>query len=191
MPNPPEIPKLAALTLDAIRSATATYLEDGNAARWEKTVASALSRGHQAAYILGAAERLGVSIESGLITPRNLSRAERDTIKASVSEQLDYLKRFIDVAGDLSDAQIQARADQYALATKQSYWRGWSGDEEISCTPGDCASCYSRCRCYLDRQEDGIHWICAEDDRSCPECVERANTWPFSDQTGMNGDSAE
>jgi hypothetical protein len=178
MPTPPAIPRLSALTLDAIRDATERYQNDGDTDRWERTVQQALARGHQAAYLLGIAERLGVDIDSGLITPRNMSRAERNELKGIVVEQIDYLERFIDVAGDLSDAQIQARADLYALGVKQTYWTGWAG-EELECVPGGCEECYGNCRCALERQDDGVHWICSDDAHSCGACRERGATWPI------------
>jgi len=116
MPNPPEVPKLAALTLEVTRTATARYLEDGDAARWEKDVSTALTRGHMAAYISGLAERdTGGKIRAFLswfVGDWALSKDDRQAIKTTVAEQLDYLKRFVDIAGDLSEDQIKARADQ-------------------------------------------------------------------------------
>jgi hypothetical protein len=187
MPQPQDIPRLGALTLDAIREATDRYLEDGNAARWEKAISQIVTRGHMAGYLLGASERLGVSLDSGLITARNLSRAERDDLKALISDQLDYLKRFIDIAGDLSEAQIRNRADQYALATKQSYWQGWAGDAELDCIPGSCPECYANCRCSLRHEADGIYWDCADDAHSCEACSQRGAMQPYAAHGGSNG----
>lgn len=178
MPQPPAIPRLSALALSEIRAATARYHQDGDTERWEQSVARTLAKAHQAAYLLGVAERLGVPLDSSLLNARNLSRAERDELRAIVQNQVDFLARFVDVADDLSQAAIDARADLYALAPKQTYWTGWAG-EGLECAPGACPNCYSNCRCSLERRDDGIHWICAEDDRSCPGCVERANLWPF------------
>jgi hypothetical protein len=178
MPQPPAIPRLNALALSEIRAATARYHASGDAERWEQSVAKTLAKAHQAAYLLGAAERLGVPIDSPLLNARNLSKAERAELTGIVQTQVDYLARFVDTADDLSAAAIDARADLYALAPKQTYWTGWAG-EDLPCTPGSCPDCLSNCRCALSREADGIHWLCAEDDRSCAGCVDRANTWPL------------
>lgn len=178
MPTPPAIPRLNALALAEIRAVTARYHQDGDAEHWEQSVARTLAKAHQAAYLLGVAERLGVKVDSPLLNARNLSRAERDELKRIVQAQVDFLARFVDVVDDLSEVAINARADLYALAPKQSYWTGWAG-EALECVPGSCPDCLSNCRCGLERQSDGIHWICAEDDRSCGGCLERANTWPL------------
>ena len=179
MSGPPAIPKLSALALAEIRAATTRLQETGDLDRWEITIQKTLGRAHQAAYLLGLAERLGVDLSSGLITPRNLSRAERAELKAIVAEQLDYLRRFVDVAGGLSDAQIGARADLYALAPKQSYWRAWAGGADLECLPGSCEECYSNCRCHLERQADGIYWNCTADAASCSSCRERGAQRPY------------
>ena len=183
--QPPAIPRLNALALTKIRNATARYHQDGDTERWEQSVAKTLAKAHQAAYLLGVAERLGVPVGSSLLNARNLSRAERDELKGIVQTQVDFLARFVDVADDLSEAAISARADLYALAPKQTYWTGWAG-EDLECTPGSCPDCLSNCRCSLERKEDGIHWICAEDDRSCGGCLERANTWPLADEADQS-----
>jgi hypothetical protein len=190
MPQPPAIPRLNALALAELRTATARYHQDGNAARWETSLQKTLARAHQAAYLMGSAERLGVRPDSPLLNPRNLSRVERGEIQAIVQTQVDFLARFVDIAPDLSEAAIDARTDLYALAPKQTYWTGWAG-EDLDCVPGSCPDCYSRCRCSLSREDDGIHWECAEDDRSCDGCVERGNTWPLADQLVTSDESAE
>ena len=179
MSGPPAIPKLSALALAEIRAATARLQQDGDLDRWESTIQKTLAKAHQAAYLLGAAERLGVPVDSPLLNARNLSRAERAELKDIVAEQIDYLRRFVDVAGDLSDAQIGARADMYALAPKQSYWRAWAGGEDLDCLPGQCEECYSNCRCSLDRQPDGIYWNCTDDAHSCASCRERGAQRPY------------
>lgn len=178
MPTPLAIPRLNALALSEIRATTQRYHRDGDAERWERGMQKTLAKAHQAAYLLGASERLGVKLDSPLLNPRNLSRVERGELTAIVQTQVDFLARFVDVADDLSEAAINARADLYALAPKQTYWTGWAG-EALECTPGSCPDCLSNCRCGLERQDDGIHWICAEDDRSCAGCLDRANTWPL------------
>lgn len=177
--QPPEIARLNALALDEIREATDRYLQDGDDGRWESSLARTIAKSHQAAYLLGASDRLGVPLDSPLLNPRNLSRAEREQIKSIVQDQVGFLKRFIDVAGDLSDDQVLARSDLYALAPKQTYWTGWA-DRTLDCVPGGCEECFGNCRCYLTREADGTHWICVDDHHSCGSCRDRAATWPLT-----------
>lgn len=173
------IPKLNALALAEIDRVTERYLKDQDVDRWERDAAKVIARAHQAGYLLGLSERLGVPVDSPLLNNRNLSRAEREELKLIVQTQLNFLSRFADVVGDLSDSQVLARAQLYALAPKQTYWTGWAG-EPLDCVPGGCEECYGNCRCTLRRESNGIHWDCAEDDRSCTACVNRGNTWPIS-----------
>ena len=60
---------------------------------------------------------------SGLVTSRNLSKAERKGLETAVAAQRPYLTRFAsDVrSGKLCDAQIQARADLYAGPVRATY----------------------------------------------------------------------
>jgi hypothetical protein len=88
MPQPPAIPRLNALALAEIRAATARYHQDGDAERWEQAVAKTLAKAHQAAYLLGVAERLGVPLDSPLLNARNLSRAERAELTGIVQRRL-------------------------------------------------------------------------------------------------------
>lgn len=179
MPTPPAIPRLNALALSEIRATTQRYHRDGDAERWERGMQKTLARAHQAAYLLGAAERLGVTPDSPLLNPRNLSRVERGELTAIVQTQVDFLSRFVDVADDLSEAAINARADLYALAPKGTYWTGWAG-EDIGCVPGGCEECYGRCRCTLRRESDGIYWDCLDDPASCGACSERGAMQPYA-----------
>lgn len=179
MTNPPAIPRLSALTLTEIRAATQRYHQDNDAARWELSVARTLAKAHQAAYLLGVAERLGIPVGGALLNARNLSKAERAELKAIVQAQVDFLSRFVDVADTLSEAAINARADLYALAPKQSYWTGWAG-EDLECYPGGCGECFGSCRCSLRREDDGIYWDATNDARVCASCAERGAMQPYS-----------
>lgn len=179
MPTPPAIPRLNALTLDAIRTATQRYHQDGDAARWERDVAKTLAKAHQAAFLLGISERLGVPLDSPLLNARNLSKVERAQLTAIVQTQVNFLGRFVDVAPDLSEQAIDARSDMYALAPKQTYWTGWAG-EDLECYPGGCEECYGKCRCNLRREGGDIYWDCLDDAASCGSCAERGAMQPYS-----------
>jgi len=175
--TPPAIPRLGALTLAEIRAATQRYHQDGDAARWELSVARTLAKAHQAAYLLGLAERLGVKLDSALLNTRNLSRAERAELKQIVQSQVDYLRRFVDVADTLSEAQINARADLYALAPKQSYWQARTTGADLPAMPGDGSTeCLVNCGCAWEEQPDGWYWMRGKND-SCTTCVQREQEW--------------
>lgn len=176
--QPQSVVRLNALALAEIEKATERYLVDNDPVRWERSVAQTLAKAHQAAYLVGASERLGVPVDSPLLNSRNLSRAEREELNQIVQTQIDFLTRFVDVADGLSPDQISNRASLYALAPKQTYWQGWAG-EELECLPGGCEECFGNCRCTLSREPDGVHWLCADDDRSCSACSTRGATWPL------------
>ena len=179
MKQPASIPRLNALTLAEIQKWTAKYHANGDTEAWERSIQKTLAKAHQAAYMLGAAERLKVPINSPLLNARNLSRYERDQLKSIVSTQLDFLSRFVDVSGGLSPEAIDVRADLYALAPKQTYWTGWSG-QELECVPGGCEECFGNCRCSLRRETNGIHWDCADDSHSCDSCRQRGSMSPYA-----------
>jgi len=161
---------------DAIASATTAYTDGGSLRAYEKEMQRIIARGHSAAWLAGTSERMGIPLDSPLLSQSRLSRAERADIKALVSSQLEYLKGFTDAAGDMSPEAVAARANLYAGATRASYYKS-ATEADLPCYPGGCPSCYGRCRCDLETRDDGIHWICLDDPSSCSDCVERGNTW--------------
>lgn len=122
---------LHALALVAIQDATQRLADGGSVQAWQRAMEQILARAHTAASIAGIAERAGVPPNDKLF--RGLSRAERADIKAAVAAQLEYLSGFVDAvkAGQLSPAQIAARAALYAGATRQTYYAQRWGDWEI------------------------------------------------------------
>lgn len=178
---PPD--RIAALLAREISTATQALLGGGGTQTWERQMLDAIARGHAAAAIAGAAERLGVAAGSKLLNERNLSRAERQAIKERVAGQLPYLRQFAaDVtAGRLSDAQIAARAALYAGATRATYYqaRNYGWDLRGVPIPADGGTeCISNCRCVA-YEENGL-WIyeltAAE---HCTGCVARAAKSPY------------
>lgn len=154
--------------LDDAREGLAYHLEGLRGGRLDSTafqvgVAQDLITFHTAAYMLGA-------------DTEEIDDDQARQLKARIGGQIDYLNEFVDDLDTLSDAEIEARLSLYGKAVGSSYWDGWAG-EDLECVPGSCPECYSNCRCELDRRDDGIYWVCQEDDRSCSACLERAQTW--------------
>ncbi len=181
--------RLAALAQTAIAAATERLRSNGNIGAWEREMRQIIARAHTTAWIVGTAERLGITPDSPLISERRLSRIERNEIKALVSEQLAYLSGFVkDVrSGEMSDAQIAARAGMYAGATRQSYYGARWGDWDIppSLMPGN-QQCVARCRCVISVRDngDGTGMLTREmggsGENHCTECPPLAGDHPVT-----------
>jgi len=132
---------------------------------WHNQMVAVLGDYHTAAYLIGA------DIDT-------LTRADEQRILKAVADQVEHLNAFADVMDAESDFNEgwRSRAALYSGSIKGSYWAGWAG-EDLPCTPGSCAECFGLCRCTLERGDDGIYWICADDHASCESCIERGNTW--------------
>lgn len=114
-------------------------------------------------------------------------------LRGLIREQWQYANQFArDVqAGELSAAQIEARAKLYAGATVHGYERGREAAHDGLRLPGHPASgtaCRSACTCSWDIQETDSEWRCywrrhAAD--SCATCVGRASRWnPYTQPKG-------
>jgi hypothetical protein len=170
--------RLDALTRTAIRAATAAYVDGGTLKAWEAAMRSTLARGHTAAYLAGLAERLGVPVNSALVSERRLSKVERSEIKTVVAAQLKYLDGFVkDIdAKKLSAAQIAARAELYAGATRPTYYASRWGDWVIPdrLMPGR-QICQTNCRCSVSVKDTGegrgvLTRVMGKSEQSCGEC---------------------
>lgn len=150
--------RLIGLSLTSIQDATARRAAGGSVAAWRRELERAITTAHQATLITATAQRLGVGADSALISRARLSKAERDDIKQAVRAQLVYLDRFAAAvaAGDLSDAQIAARANLYAGAIKEFYARQRWGDWDIpdQLLPGT-AECLGNCTCSITVSDNG------------------------------------
>jgi hypothetical protein len=147
----PDPLKLAALMATAIAA-----LPNPGAPSWQREMERIIARGHTAAWIAGQAERLGVKPDSPLISQARLSRAERAEIKGIVDAQLAYFKGFqADIQG-MSEAQIKARAQLYAGATRGTLYAVRWGDWEVpqALMPGN-QDCVSRCLCTISIKDNG------------------------------------
>lgn len=180
--------KLQALTLIAIQDATKAYLNGGSISKWEQDMRTALVRGHTAAYLAGLAERLGVQVDTALVSERRLSKIERAELKEYLKRQLAFFDGFVaDVRrGKLSPAQIAARADLYSGATRATYFDTRWGDWEIPFSPGDGGTpCLGRCRCGCEVIDNGdgtgkYNYVMGATEQHCTVCPERAAGSPYS-----------
>jgi hypothetical protein len=183
MPDPL---KLAALMAQAI----ATIPKPGSPS-WQREMERIIARGHTAAWIAGQAERLGVKSDSPLISQARLSRVERAEIKSIVDAQLAYFKGFqADIAG-MSEAQIKARAQLYAGATRGTYSRTRWADVPLPFHPTEGTECITRCRCSWELQRlegDGnydAYWRMGAVEQHCITCPTRANGSPYRIRAGV------
>lgn len=101
--------------------------------------------------------------------------------------QYSYLDGFAEDIrqGNLSMAQIQARARMYIASSTQAYERahieGRRGLPGLSRYPGDGGSpCRANCKCYLDVEEKEREWHIywrRTASESCSDCVSLSNEW--------------
>lgn len=109
-----------------------------------------------------------------------LDAAGRAVVVQTMKGQLDYLNPFVDkiAAGDMSDAQIEARALSYAGAVNASWWAGATDGEDLPFQPGDGGTvCLGNCRC--EWQADGDAWVWMAEAGACFDCEERAAGSPY------------
>jgi len=153
-----------------VRAATKAYLTSQNATAFERAMQRALAKAHTAAYIRGTADRTGV-------LPKGLSKAERDDVKARVSEQADFLRGFVQAAPDLSEAQVAQRAALYLGAVRATYYGArFPG---LSSYPGDgSTACKTNCKCHLEARDDGVWWIMGSAEH-CDDCRALAAGSPY------------
>jgi hypothetical protein len=176
--------RLAALAQTAIVDATARLVAGGSLAAWEREMRAVLARSHTAAWLAATAERLHVPLDSPLLSERRLSRAERAEIAATVEEQLQYLKGFVQDMHTLTPAQIAARANLYAGATRKTYYGARWGDWEIpsELLPGN-QQCQSNCRCAISVADNGggkgtLTREMGGTEHHCTECPPLVGSYP-------------
>lgn len=177
---PTDVSKLQALASESAGELTRRLLAGDMApGAWLREMERTIARAHTAAFIAGTADRLGQRPGSGLITPRNLSRAERKALDTAVAAQRPYLARFArDIrAGGLSDAQIAARADLYAGPIRATYSQTRWADVHLPAHPADGSSeCLAWCKCNWALRDDGYYWELGTAEH-CPTCESRASQW--------------
>ena len=180
------VDRLIGLALVAIGDATAAYEANGNIRAWERAMERAIRTASQAAYITATAERLNIRPDSPLISQARLSRTERQDIQRNINAQSAYLRGFVEAvkAGELSPAQIAARANLYAAGTIRTfYYQMRYGDWEIPdrLLPGQQA-CMGNCRCTISIRDNGdgtgVLTRTLGGERHCKECPPLAGDHP-------------
>lgn len=170
--------KLAALMSQAISS-----VSNVGSAAWQRDVEQIIVRGHMAAWMAGTAERLGVPVDSPLLSRARLSRAERKEVQGAVDAQRVYFRRFQAEMAEMSEAQIAARAQLYAGAVRKTLYEARWGDWEIPSRlmPGT-AQCLTNCRCSVSVRDNGdgsgVLVRVLGGSRHCTECPALAGEHP-------------
>ena len=170
------VTRLHALALVEIERASQRLRNSSSVDQWEREMSRIIAREHTAALIAGVAERANVPVNEGLF--RGLSRAERNELNATVKTQLDYLSRFADDvrSGDLSSAQIAARADLYAGPLRATYYRNrYIG---LPFYPTEGSECQANCKCSWTPRDDGYYWTLGTAEH-CGTCESRAAGNPY------------
>ena len=97
-----------------------------------------------------------------------------------LKQQYGYLEDFAReiVDGNLSAAQIGARAELYAGSGKQSYWSQVTSETDLPAQPGDgSTACKGHCGCSWVHNADGSwSWVRGKTD-SCDDCIWREGNW--------------
>jgi len=180
--NETPLQQLTDALLQIIRTATARMLDtaarnDGemdaaSVAAWRDSVAAALVEYHTAAMIAGG-------------NGETLDPALRGQLSEIVANQLNYLDNFAEAVarGNLTPAQIGARADMYAPAIRQPYSVGFTGGLPLPAMPAEGTICHTNCKCSWDIvpiDEDAGDYDCfwrRGADDSCSTCIARAREW--------------
>ena len=172
----------AAAARDVTRLTRELLRREISLARWQASMQTAIADAHTAAYVAGVADRLHIRAGSAALNAKNLSAAERTTIRQAVQAQRPYLDRFVQAirAGDLSNAQIAARASLYADSARATYWRGATAGADLPFYPGDGGTpCLGHCRCTWQQRGGAWIWVLG-DAEHCDGCKTRAAGSPYA-----------
>lgn len=168
--------EVAARQRDRLLATTETLTNgDLTASQYQQQIAAQLRSIHTQQYAFG---RGGIHA---------MTDADRAAVKAAVDKQQEYLHKFsvaID-EGNLSEAQIRARASLYANAARASFEHGRAasfGDLNLPQYPGDGQTeCRVNCRCHLEIVEKRttweVRWIVDVGAEHCDDCTALASSW--------------
>ena len=113
-------------------------------------------------------------------------QADLDAIQEMLTTQYSFLQNFAEEvrAGDLSQAQIAARAELYMESATQSHERGKAARHGLVLPqyPGDGSQiCGARCKCRWDIDETDDEYLCTwllnALPKHCDSCLSNAATW--------------
>lgn len=155
--------------------------------KWAEKMRQVITRGHLAAWMSATSERLGVPLDSPLLSRQRLSRAERDEIKGIVEKQLEYLRGFEQARGDMSEQAVRARSELYPGSVSTTYYATRWGDWEIPDTliPGN-QQCVTRCKCSISVKDNGdgtgvlTRTMGGVETNHCTECPPLAGDHPVT-----------
>ena len=142
--------------------------------QWREGMRQEIRINHINEYMLGHGGR-------NSMTPADWGR-----VGQRVQVQYRYLDGFVNdiVAGNLTDAQIAARARMYVEASSAAFEQGnvlARGAPALPAYPGDGSTqCLSNCKCHWRIQETPREWRCTwviSPVENCDDCLERARTW--------------
>jgi hypothetical protein len=169
-----------ALRSDLANAAQALVSGRHSTAQWQRAMLQTIADHQTAAYLAGAAERLGAREGTALLRRGNLSRAERTDIQKATQQQAAYLHGFAEAVdqGDLSPAQIQARAAAYAGSVKATYWEARTG-ARLPFYPGDGCQCGNNCHCMWQQRQGAWWWMLGGAVEHCDDCRRRADGSPY------------
>ena len=169
-----------ALRSDLGKEAQALVSGRHTAAQWQRATLQTIADHQTAAYLAGTAERLGARTGSALLKRSNLSKAERADIQRATHQQAGYLHSFAGAVerGELSAAQIQARAAAYAGSVKATYWEARTG-ARLPFYPGDGCACGNNCHCVWQERQGAWWWILGTSAEHCADCRRRADGSPY------------
>lgn len=140
---------------------------------WEAQMRKMIDRQWTAQYLHGRGGR------------NAMTAADRAQLRQLLREQYDFLRRFALTvqAGELSPAQIRARARLYLNDSVRAYSIGQAAvfDILLPAHPGDGTSeCLANCKCHWqieDRTDDfAATWVRTLQE-SCPTCTRRGQEW--------------
>lgn len=182
MATPPVDHLVGGLRTDLTRATDRLAAGQLTPAQWHDQTLQALADYHQAAYLAGTSERLGVQSGGALLSSQRLSRAERQDITRAVVGQAEFLGRFTDriEAGDLSNAQIRARAASYAQSLRTTYSEALTFGADLPFQPADGGTaCGIHCRCSWQKRGEAWIWTLDPLADHCEDCRARADGNPY------------
>lgn len=142
---------------------------------WQKAMRNDLKTSYIDQYVLAVGGR------------KNMTPSDWGRIGRMLRDQYGYLENFSrDIAsGNMTAAQIAARAQMYHGSSVQAFERGNAaslGVPRLPAYPGDgSTSCMTNCRCHWHIVKTEPAWECTwvldQAAEHCVECVERATNW--------------
>lgn len=111
-----------------------------------------------------------------------LDQAGRQLVIHTLADQAGYLNGLTDAieAGEISDAQVRARAKQYAGALHATSERGKTWGAELPFYPADGGTrCLTHCRCHWQRRGGQWWWVLESQAEHCEDCRRRADGSPY------------